>query len=167
MSATSTRSAGKARQPFRLTGRRVLLGFVGFFGLILVMNGAFVWLALSTFSGTTSDKAYVEGLAYNERLAAASAQRARGWQGDLRLDEGRLSLQLADAEGRAVTGLALTARVGRPATRVYDMSLALTEVAPGLYAAAVTLEEGAWQVIVEGDDATGERPFRTEERLWR
>lgn len=156
-----------AYRPFRLTGRRVLLAFLGFFGFIVATNVAFIWLALSTFSGTTSDKAYLEGLAYNERLAAAAQQQARGWQGTIRLDDDRLSLQLTDTGGEPVSGLTLTAAVGRPATRAEDLTLAMSEVAPGLYAAAVTLGEGAWQVTIEGDDAAGARPFRTEERLWR
>lgn len=156
-----------ANRPFRLTGRRVLFGMLAFFGFIVATNLVFVWLALSTFSGTTSDKAYVEGLAYNESLAAAALQQARGWQGSIRLDEDRLSLQLSDAGGEAVSGLVLTARIGRPATRAEDRTLELVEAAPGLYVAPVALGQGAWQVSIAGNDAVGERPFRTEDRLWR
>ncbi len=158
---------GDRRPPFRLTGRHVLFGFILFFALVIGANLIFVWVALTTFSGTTSDRAYVEGLDYNAQLAAAAAQQARGWQGDILLDGERLALQLADREGRPVTGLQLTATLGRPATRGFDRVLPLVEVAPGLYAAAVALEAGRWQVTIVGDDPAGGRAFRSDARLWR
>lgn len=148
-----------------LTGRRVLVVILGFFGLVMAMNGVFVWLALSSFSGVTSDTAYVDGLSYNETLAAAEAQKERGWTGVVSLAEGAVTLQLTDAQGKAVQGLRLEATIGRPATRIFDQRLILTEAAPGLYVAAAALAEGLWQVTVLGEDAEG-HPFRTEARLW-
>lgn len=149
----------------RITGRQVLFASLAFFGLVLAANLAFVFLALDTFSGTVSEHAYQEGLNYNERLAAAAEQQTRGWKGEVRLDETGLRLDLRDAEGRPVRGLVLSAVLRRPATTAYDRSLALSEVAPGRYAADATLEPGNWIVIVEGADDQG-RAFRTEARLW-
>jgi len=149
-----------------LTGRRVLMLALGFFGLVLLANLAFVWLSLSTFSGSTEQRAYLEGLRYNELLAAAAEQKARGWQGGVTLEANRLTLVLSDATGRPVTGLVLRAQVGRPATRLFDRELVLEEIAPGRYAAEAALAPGSWSVAIAGTDRDG-RPFRTETRLWR
>lgn len=148
-----------------LTGRSVLFLVLGFFGLIVAMNGLFVWLALSSFSGVTSDRAYVEGLSYNETLAAAEAQKARGWQGTIGLDGGGVTLTLTDAQGQPVQGLVLEATLGRPATRAFDRRLPLVEKAPGVYRAEAELPPGLWQAVILGADHAG-LPFRTEARLW-
>jgi len=162
MSAIVSRRTGERR----LTGRHVLFGTLAFFGIVIAANLAFVWLALDTFSGTVSDYAYQEGLAWNQRLAAAEEQQARGWTGELALAAEGLELRLTDGAGAPVGGLALVAALSRPATRAYDRSLPLREIAPGRYVAAVALEPGNWLAVVEGSDAAG-RAFRTEARLWR
>lgn len=156
---------GVARQR-RLTGRHVLALTLGFFGLVIAANLAFVVLALDTFSGTVSDHAYQEGLVYNQQLAAAAEQQSRGWVGDLALGADGLELQLRDREGRPVTALVLEASLSRPATKAFDRVLPLLETSPGRYTAEADLAAGAWLVVVQGSDAAG-RPFRTEARLWR
>jgi nitrogen fixation protein FixH len=150
----------------RLTGRHVLIATLAFFGFVVAANLAFVFLALGTFSGTVSDRAYQEGLAYNERLAAAAEQRSRGWTGSLTLLPEGLSLTLEDRDGTPVSGLALVARLSRPATRAFDSNVLLTELVPGRYVAPAELASGNWLVVIEGSDAAG-RSFRTEGRLWR
>jgi nitrogen fixation protein FixH len=158
--------AATLRRERRLTGRQVLVATLAFFGLVIAANLAFVFLALDTFSGTVSDRAYQEGLAYNERLAGAAEQRSRGWTGALALIPDGLSLTLGDRDGRPVAGLTLVASLSRPATRAFDRSVALIEVVPGRYLAALDLEPGNWLVLVEGSDSAGSS-FRTEARLWR
>lgn len=150
----------------RLTGRHMLLATLAFFAVVIAANLAFVFLALDSFSGTVSDRAYQEGLAYNEKLAAAAEQQSRGWRGDLSLDSEGIVLSLRDREEQPVTGLGLEARLSRPATRAFDLTLPLVEASPGHYTAAVALDPGAWLIVVEGSDEGG-RSFRTEGRLWR
>ncbi|MDP6343656.1 MAG: FixH family protein, partial [Alphaproteobacteria bacterium] len=59
----------RAERP--LTGRDVLWLLLGFFALIIVVNGIFVVLALNSFSGVSTENAYRQGLAYNQTLQAA------------------------------------------------------------------------------------------------
>jgi nitrogen fixation protein FixH len=158
--------AATLRRERPLTGRHVLIATLAFFLAVIAANLVFVFLALDTFSGTVSDRAYQEGLAYNERLAAAAEQKDRGWTGDLALIPGGLSLTLADRAGDPVGGLVLVARISRPATRAADREVLLAEVVPGRYVAATALDPGNWLVVIEGSDAAG-RSFRTEGRLWR
>lgn len=157
---------GFPRPAGRLTGRRVLLIALAALGLVVAMNGTFVWLALDGFSGLSRPNAYREGLHYNDELAAAAAQKARGWSSRYTLEADRLVLEVRLPDGTPVRGLALTATVGRPATAAFDWTLTLGEVAPGLYAAAVRLEPGRWSVETTGADAAGQA-YRSEVKLWR
>ncbi len=149
-----------------LTGRKVLLIALASFGLVLLVNGAFVWVALSGFSGLSRENAYVDGLHYNDELAAAAAQKARGWSSQVSLADGGLVLQVTLPNGTPVSGLQLSATLGRPATNVFDQTLALTELRPGRYIAPVALAAGQWSVVIVGSDAAGEA-YRSEAKLWR
>jgi len=59
------------RQQQGLRGRHVLAGFLGFFAIVFVVNGAMMYAAVSTYSGLVANEPYRKGLHYNERLAAA------------------------------------------------------------------------------------------------
>ena len=63
-----------------ITGRKVLWMLLGFFGVMMAVNGIFVYLALSSFSGLETVNAYVKGLDYNATLRRGAAQKALGWQ---------------------------------------------------------------------------------------
>lgn len=158
--------AGRLLSQPRLTGRKVLLIALAGFGLVLAMNGLFVWLALDGFSGLSRPNAYRDGLHYNDELAAAAEQQARGWSSRYTLEADRLLLEVTLPDGSPVTGLALTATVGRPVTDDYDRTLALTETQPGRYLAAVTLAPGQWSVRTQGRDGAG-NSYRSDARLWR
>lgn len=59
--------------------------FVLFFLVVIAVNVVMATLAVRTLSGTVTDHAYEKGLAYNKIIAAADAQAALAWQGDLRV----------------------------------------------------------------------------------
>jgi nitrogen fixation protein FixH len=137
-------------------GRHVLMSLIGFFGVMLIANGLFVYFALSTFTGSDSDP-YRRGLHYNETLAAAERQAEKGWQSSLSYDEGkrRLSLDLTDLQSRPITGLQIGAVVGRPVTDKEDHSLVLKEGASGVYSAEIELPPGQWVVSAATPDEPG------------
>lgn len=150
----------------RFTGRHLLYALLGFFGVMLVANVIFIWLALSTFSGATSKTAYEDGLAFNERLDAAADQKARGWQGELRTEGDRVVLTMERADGRPLGGLTLDALFLRPTHDGMDRRLPMSEIAPGRYSAPLALPApGNWDVIVTGSDGQG-LPFETRSRIW-
>ena len=72
--------------------------FVGAMGLVVAVNGIMVYFATSTFPGLDTDKAYVQGLAYNETLREARASDALGWTAVAIVEAGRLTVDLADRE---------------------------------------------------------------------
>jgi nitrogen fixation protein FixH len=107
-----------------IRGRHVLIGMIAFFGLIFLVNGIFLYYALTTFGGGEKGSPYRSGLRYNETLAEAERAAERGLEGRLSYDPqaGRFSLALRDKSGEPVAGLHLAANVGRPATDREDLS---------------------------------------------
>ena len=86
-----------------LRGRHVLLGLVAFFGLIFLVNGIFIYYALTTFGGGDTSDPYRKGLNYNETVAEAARDAELGWQAQLTYGtaSGRLMLSLTDRNGHA------------------------------------------------------------------
>ena len=153
-----------------LKGHHVLMALVGFFGVMLIVNAIFVYLALATFSGGDTSNAYRKGLDYNETLAAAERLAARGWQTEIGYDDqaGRLSVSVRDRAGAPVTGLGLAAAFSRPATDKEDRAVGLTEAEPGVYAAEIRLTPGVWVISLapsaESDPSTP--AYRLKHRLF-
>jgi nitrogen fixation protein FixH len=118
--------------------------FVGGMALVVVVNGVMAYFALSTFTGVTVAKSYERGRGYNQVLEEAARQQALGWQAELALAAGRLSVRVADREGLPVAGR-LDGVLLRPlegTTRPLD----LVATAPGRWTAeAPSLAPGQWE----------------------
>ncbi|MGA9443605.1 MAG: FixH family protein [Methyloceanibacter sp.] len=154
--------------PRGVTGRHVLLGLAIFFGIMFVANGFLVYYAVSTFSGGDRPNPYRSGLNYNETIAEAQRQAAKGWAGRAEYDEsaGRLTLRLTDTSAAPVSGLALTGTLGRPAVNHEDRVVTFREWAEGVYVSDVTLDPGNWVLSVESSEQEGGAPvYRLKKRL--
>jgi nitrogen fixation protein FixH len=151
-----------------LKGRHVLMSLIGFFGVMLIANGLFVYFALSTFTGSDSDP-YRRGLHYNGTLAAAERQAEKNWQSSVSYDvaKRRLSLGLTDHQSRPVTGLQIEAVVGRPVTDKEDHALLLKEGASGVYSADIELPPGQWVISAATPDEpkSGAPAYQLKQRL--
>ncbi|MCS6930610.1 MAG: FixH family protein [Acetobacteraceae bacterium] len=77
--------------------------FVGGMGVVVAVNAVFVWLSLSTFTGTTVPRAFERGRQYDLVLAEAARQAALGWQVEVALAGTRLTVTARDSEGRPLT----------------------------------------------------------------
>ncbi|MGF1446314.1 MAG: FixH family protein [Pikeienuella sp.] len=130
-----------------LTGRTVLLCFVGAFAVIFGANMALVVAATGSFSGLIVKNSYVTSQAWNDEVAAI---RALGWTSAVGYGDGRLRIEVTDADGRAVDGLELTAVVGRPAQAETDRTLSLVP-RDGGYEAAIDLAPGNWRAAFTED----------------
>jgi len=131
-----------------ITGRMVLTWLLTFFGVIIAVNGAFVYFALSSWPGLSNEQAYEDGLAYNKTLDAAKLQHDEGWKSllDLGANE-QLRVRFFDKTGVLVTGLSPTAQVGRATHEDEDRALSFRETEPGIYTAPVAgLASGLWKV---------------------
>jgi len=153
-----------------LTGTKVLVILVVFFGVVFAVNAYMMTRAIETLPGTDVDSPYAAGLSYNKEIAAAHEQEARKWQVNAHIErstEGTATLQVEarDAKGQPITGLKFEGRLEHPADKRADLSLDLAEVGIGIYrgnVAAVT--PGKWYLVIEGD-AKGERKFLSRNQV--
>jgi len=156
----------------QITGRTVLIALFGFFGVILIANGIFTYLAVTTFGGLVSNDTYRKGLEYNKQLAAENAQQQLGWTASLELarrgEEIRFTLQ--DKDSDPVSGRLVRVHVGRPATDQFDRTVLLRETAPGTYTRDIALPAaGNWLASLEVLEGYGDAKsvvYRMKERLW-
>jgi nitrogen fixation protein FixH len=152
-----------------LRGRHVLLGLVTFFGLIFLVNGVFVYYALTSFGGGDTSDPYRKGLHYNDTLAEAAREAELGWLTQLSYGakSGRLALSLTDKDGHPLSGLHLNGTVSRPATDREDLSARFKEAEGDTYTAMVRLAPGQWivQLHTEELSRSGDPIFRLKQRL--
>lgn len=157
-----------------LTGRHVFYTLLGFFGVVVAVNMAFLYFAVESHPGIITDDAYRKGLDYNSTLRAAAAQHALGWRGDLavaRSTGGRpnryvLTLSLRDAKAKPVSGLIVTGQLRRPAVETADRAVAFDERRAGDYVAEIDLPyRGNWVASISGHRRDG-TAYRLDERLW-
>lgn len=151
---------------FRFTGRSVFALFAAFFGVIIIVNGIFVWKATTTWRGLDTADAYVKGLAYNEVLERAAAQKALGWQVAVSVDGDRPVLRLADSTGAPLGGLSVTALARRPVDEHDDRALLMVHQGDGVYRADQSLAaRGQWDLHIE--IARRAAPaYIVEQRIW-
>lgn len=154
-----------------LTGRHVLYAMIGFFGVVFLVNGVFVYFATSSWTGLETDNAYIRGLAYNRTLEAASAQDALGWgmQFDVAAPGKRsavMTARFAHVDITPVERLQVEVEIRRPATDAEDRIVALEESEPGVFSGAVDLPyAGNWDMRMTARDERAEL-YVVERRVW-
>lgn len=156
--------------PPPLTGRKVLVMLLAFFGVVIGANLVMMRLAIQTLPGTEVDSAYSASLAYDREIAAARDQDARHWKVDAhvaRAAGGAASVQVEarDADGKPVSGLGFNGRLERPTDRRADHAVALSEVGIGIYRGdAAAVDAGQWDLVLEAESA-GRRLFLSRNRV--
>lgn len=153
-----------------LTGKRVLLYLLLFFGATFAVNGYMMTKAIQTLPGVVVDSPYEAGKRFNKDIAAAAAQAARGWKVDAHVErdpDGRAKVQVNahDGDGKSLAGLTFTARLEWPADKRRDIELKLTEREAGVYVATGEgVHPGRYDLVLEADRG-GERQFLSSNRL--
>ncbi|OKO85450.1 FixH family protein [Bradyrhizobium sp. AS23.2] len=153
-----------------LTGTKVFLMLVAFFGVVIGVNVTMMKLAIATLPGTDVDSPYAAGLTYDREISAAHDQAARKWQVNAHIErraDGGAALQVEarDAAGRPVTGLKFGGRLERPTDKRADLPVELTEAGIGVYrGTAATVASGQWDLVIEGE-ARGTRVFLSRNRV--
>ena len=152
----------------KLTGTGVLLILAGFFGVIFATNAIFITAAVRTFRGEDEARPYLQGVEYNQTLARRAEQARLGWHasiGDRRLASGTLlTIDVAQPDGKAPSGLVLTGELRHPADEHRDRTLRFIETRPGHFETLVhDLPPGRWDMMVSNSRAA---PFRASRQLW-
>jgi nitrogen fixation protein FixH len=147
----------------------VLMWLLGFFALVGAVNAVMIGAAISTFAGLESDSPYQAGLAFDEEIAAARAQRALHWQVQAavaRTDRGETLVEISarDANGTPLPGLSATASLVHPTDRRLDRDLAVTPDGPGHFRGVTGTAVGQWDVVIELS-RDGVRRFRSKNRV--
>lgn len=166
-SIKSTRSRQPADNP--LTGGKVLVMLIAFFGVVFAANAALIHYATSTFGGLENDHAYSEGIAYDRDIKASRAQDALHWTVGAtirRAPSGSLEVTLTqhDESDLATDGLTALVRFEHPASRSRDLGLTLAQAAPGVFAGSLSLDPGRWDLVIDLQ-RNGETMFRSKNRV--
>ena len=145
-----------------LTGRKVLIILLAFFGTVTAVNVVMMYSAISTFPGLVVQNSYVASQNFD---AEREAHIALGWRATIDLKDGVLTADIRDRGGAPVHGLAVTAKVGRPSSDKDDHVVDLAE-ADGVYRAEPGLKKGIWLIEVHAEGGPDER-FRAEARHYQ
>ncbi|UPK28355.1 FixH family protein [Bradyrhizobium sp. 195] len=159
-----------APAPKPLTGTKVFLMLVAFFGVVIGVNATMAKLAIATLPGTDVDSPYAAGLSYDREISAAHDQAARKWQVNAHIGRradgaATLEVEVRDAGGRPMTGLKFGGRLERPADKRADLVVELAESGIGIYRGnAAAVAPGQWDLVIEGE-ARGTRVFLSRNRV--
>lgn len=117
---------------------------------VIVAGSATMWIAYASADGLVADDYYRQGLAINKRLAKEDEALRRGISAEVRLEPGRLRVELrGEAPPALFVQLAHATRAG------HDQRLRLVPIAPGRYEAELSgLPRGHWHVIIEDPRGT-------------
>lgn len=137
-----------------LKGWHVLLIMLGFFGIMFAVNGVFLYHAITSFPGEHVKKSYVQGLNYNDTLAARAAQAELGWQVEAGLQDEALIVRLHDADDQPLSNLSVIGELRRSATTAADQAIVFQLSDTGEYRAdPPALEPGQWELHINVYDA--------------
>ncbi len=132
-----------------VTGRSVLWWVISFFVIIFLANIAFVYFALSSWTGLSTENAYEKGVRYNETIARAEAQRKLGWQSTVDFDGDNLVVKLVGKDGNFISGRIVQVEIIRPVHEGLDQKLKLREAGQGIYQAPLKIpQSGRWWVDI-------------------
>lgn len=140
----------------QMKGWHALLWFLGFFGFMFVVNGIFLWAAISSFPGEDVEKSYLTGLDYNQELARRDRQANAGWTAEIGLSDAAqghlLMARLLTKDGAALPVFETEAVLRHPTDRALDRTAPLTPAGGGEYVADVgRLSSGAWSIQIAAD----------------
>lgn len=149
--------------------------YVGVFGVVLAVNLVFMFSAIHTFSGLSTEQAYDKGLKYNEEIEAAKQQQALGWSVTAEVNARARSEQaphaadivvtILDKDGKPVTGLDVKAAFVRPTSEGHDSGAMLSEQGAGRYVISPALSLGGqWEMTVSAH--RGNLNYRFAQRIY-
>jgi nitrogen fixation protein FixH len=151
----------------QITGKTVLYGMLAFFGVIFAVNMTFMYLALNSWPELVSKRAYLDGLEYNDTLAAAKVQSDRGWSSMLDYDGKEIVVNMTDKSQAPLMGLSVNLTLRRPINDIADIEVILRELPdhPGVYRTNLTLPlKGRWYGVIKAVRADG-IDYRMEHKI--
>ena len=152
----------------KLTGRKVLVILLAFFGVIATVDAIMIYFAKTTFRGLDGDRPYEAGLSFNRDLEAAREQEKLGWTVDMGVEAGstgaRVVARPRDKSGQAISGLSVRVRFRHPTDRGRDSIVPMPETSQGVYSGPVSASSGSWLIDLEMEKG-GKVVFRSKNRV--
>ena len=158
-------SAQKQARFKELTGRHILLSVIAFFAVLFIVNGAFIYAAVTSFRGEDVERSYRQGLDYNQTLDDRREQADLGWKVTVNVNSidttsidglaKKISLRITDAQGRALSNLTVTGRLRHPVDTNRDVPLSFKSGDP----IVSTFSVGAGRWTLEGEAVRGDNRF--------
>jgi nitrogen fixation protein FixH len=139
-----------------LTGRKVLLIFVGAFATIIGANMVLVFAAVGSFPGLEVRNTYVASQNFDSDRAA---QDGLGWHASTAYVDGVVTLTMTEADGRPAAITSIDATIGRATTAAADVRLAFDQQTSP-YSDALDLAPGKWEVRINAVAADGTKFHR-------
>ncbi|WP_102226266.1 FixH family protein [Acidimangrovimonas sediminis] len=136
-----------------ITGRHVLAGFVGAFGIIIAVNVVMAYQAVHTFPGLEVENGYVESQTFDRDQ---KAQKALGWGLKLGYAGKVLSLGFDRGEDPIADVASLDVLVGRPTEAREDKHPVFSRNGD-VFSAPLDLHKGKWMVVVQARATDGTR----------
>lgn len=148
------------RQRFEVRGWHVLAALLGFFAIIIAVNVGFAVIAVRSFPGEDVRRSYLQGLAYNDTLAARRAQAALGWTASVGIEgdgaDASILVELRSRDGQPIESANVVGELRWPTDSRRDRALTFERVGEGRYRALVgALPRGRWQLRANASDASG------------
>ncbi len=135
--------------PPERSGRKVLRLFLLFFGVVALVDGFFVYIAVTTQTGVVTEQAYEKGLAFDRYLEKEALQKTLPVVEKAEFQDGQLIWRLT-FKGKPLTTAKVRAHVVRPVQAGYDFDLELKHVGNGVYMSPVKAPfSGAWRAGLE------------------
>ena len=142
---------------WRFTGRHMFFILLGFFGTTITANIVLAVLATQSWTGLVVKNSYVASQQFNRTLSEAHKQKLLGWRSTVFYRAGRLTVDLDDKLGKAVTGMRLRVAIARPTHEREDQTVELIEKDVGLYTAPAKLNPGVWLVTISARNRFGQK----------
>ncbi len=155
-----------------MTGWGALSWFLAFFGFMFLVNGIFLWAAISSFPGEDVERSYLTGIDFNGEIARRDRQASSGWTGEIGLvrtgNAARIEARLSTPGGKALEAVSATALLRHPTDRSLDRLISLIPSGAGLFQGSSSgLPSGLWTVVISADvdpDTKGDE-FRAQKTV--
>ena len=155
------------RPPRVITGRTVLIYFIGFFGVIFAMNFVMVRVAVSSFSGVETESSYKAGLTFKNDVAAAQAQDALHWSVEANLQQGEaksIIITARNSKAQFLSGLTTQVLLAHPTDKRKDVAVDFVETSAGQFKSLSPLPQGHWDLVINLKRGA-EAVFRSKSRI--
>lgn len=143
-----------SREPKKITGKMVLIWMISFFGVIIAVNSVFMFFAINTWPGLTTQDSYKKGVNFNQTLEAAARQSALGWLSTVEIGSGTdadkaVTIRMTRQANAPLSGLVVTATVERALGDHETQIISMSETSPGIYSGIFKApKQGRWIVEV-------------------